>query len=188
MKKLISFDIGIKNPSYTIFYYIDDISEILNIVSVKDNWYKNKCTLDKNTLDDIISKYDISTTDTVIIERQRGRFIKLMSYIHGYFEGKGFGNVNIVNPFTYNLRLKSYRDRKKFSEILFKRFLSINNIDIEIPTGKIDDISDSFNLGILYLGKVKNNYDKLNIANINTTLETFNIHKYKIELNKSQPK
>lgn len=168
-KHLIAFDIGIKNLAYSIFSYTTDAS-IIRITTIKDTWKKERALLDG-----IITTYNLNAEDHIIIEQQiMNKYIKIMTYIKGFFEGRGFKNVLIVKPFTFKLNLGEYIDRKRFSVQLFERFLELNSINYS-ALEKMDDISDSFNLGIIYLGKLKNNFKKINIDNINYILRTFDI-------------
>lgn len=89
--KLISFDIGLLNSSYSVFSYEDyDIDYvIINKIKLCDK-------ISRDLLDDIINSNNISLDDNILIEEQRNiTYAKRMSYIKGFFEGRKFKSAFI---------------------------------------------------------------------------------------------
>ncbi|QGM48895.1 MPPV-271 Holliday junction resolvase protein [Magpiepox virus 2] len=143
MTVICSVDIGIKNPAYTIFRYED--SKVSLIAIEKSDWSDN---WEYNVTKDL-TKYN---PDIVVLEKQgyRSPNAKIIYFIKGFFYNTNT-LVIVRNP---TFQGGSYSDRKKQSVITFIDKLSrySDHIDDILSSfTKLDDIADSFNLGIAYI-------------------------------------
>nr|WIK87566.1 hypothetical protein TDPV-268 [Oriental turtle dovepox virus] len=142
---ICSVDIGIKNPAYTIFNYDKDNSTIKLIAIEKSDWSKN---WERSVAKDLTSY----NPDVVILEKQgfKSPNSKIIYFIKGFFYNTNT-KVIVRNP---TFKGGSYRNRKKQSIDTFIQKISEYS---EYKNGilnkytKLDDIADSFNLGLSYM-------------------------------------
>ncbi|QRY18990.1 ORF-120 [Teiidae poxvirus 1] len=141
--RVCSVDLGIKNPAYSVFEFD---SKNISLVSLeKLNWSKD---WEKNVIKDI-TKHN---PDIVVLEKQgpKSPTSKIIYFVKGFFFSTDT-KVIVRNP---PFRGISHRDRKKQSVTVFLEKISeypdIKNSIINKYT-KLDDLADSFNLGLSYL-------------------------------------
>ncbi|CCU56396.1 holliday junction resolvase [Mythimna separata entomopoxvirus 'L'] len=158
---ILSIDVGIKNLGLSLISFNNYKCNIICIKeSIPNISYKK--------LDKLYIKHHMNIVDTVIIEQQvkGNKNIFYYGFIYSYFESKN-KKVYSVKPYTYNMKIESYRQRKKYTVNILKNIIN-NNIDNVLLLSnytKYDDIADSLCLGLKWL--------KIDINNIN--LETMQI-------------
>lgn len=139
----LSIDIGIKNCGISIFK-IKNNKIIINCIL--DDW--NDISVDY--LNDFLNFFKIDNSYIVIIEKQlKGRKnIFIHGFLNAYFQKLKFNIIN-SNSFSFNINIKSYKQRKKISEYYFNQIT--NNIDLCI---KKDDIADSLCMGLININNI----------------------------------
>ncbi|ALA62511.1 hypothetical protein [Turkeypox virus] len=142
---ICAVDIGIKNPAYCVFNYENGILELLEIE--KSDWSNNW----EKAVSMDVSKF---TPDIVLLEKQgfKSPNSKFIYFIKGLFYNTNT-KVIIRNP---TFKGGSYAKRKKLSIETFIEKIpeySGSKSDILNKYKKLDDIADSFNLGISYIEK-----------------------------------
>lgn len=160
----LSIDIGSKNCGISIFKIIDNK---INIICILDEW--NNITT--NYLNKFLIFFKINNKYIVIIEKQlKGRKnIFLHGFLNAYFQNLNFNIIN-SNSFTFNIDIKSYRQRKNISKYYFNKIVSFKlNI-------KKDDISDSLCMGLVNINNILNIYKNNKIQIIENFLKDYNIN------------
>ncbi|ARF02798.1 SWPV1-234 [Shearwaterpox virus] len=148
MTIICSVDIGIKNPAYSVFRFTN--SKVSLVAIEKCDWRHN---WEYNVSKDL-TKYN---PDIVVLEKQgfRSPNSKIIYFIKGFFYNTNT-SVIVRNP---TFKGGSYTNRKKQSVITFIEELSkYSDYKDEVLSTftKLDDIADSFNLGISYIkSKIK---------------------------------
>lgn len=143
---ILVIDIGSKNVGLSMIRYSN---EMANIICIKDTWID----LNYAKMEEIYEKYHFSLLDVILLEQQiKGiKNIFYLGFLSAYFQSKN-KNVYIVKPYTYGMKIKSYRKRKNVSITLFKKVMNnANKLTILSKNSKIDDISDATCLGLKWL-------------------------------------
>jgi hypothetical protein len=142
----LSIDIGSKNCGISIFKIINNK---IFVKCILDNW-KDISVL---YLNNFLKFFKIDNSYTIIIEKQlRGRKnIFIHGFLNAYFQNLNYKIIN-SNSFSFNINIKSYKQRKKMSEYYFNQLVNINsNI-------KKDDIADSLCMGLININTILNIY------------------------------
>nr|6P7A_A Chain A, Holliday junction resolvase [Fowlpox virus]6P7A_B Chain B, Holliday junction resolvase [Fowlpox virus] len=142
---ICSVDIGIKNPAYAIFNY-DNTSNTIKLIAIeKSDWTKN---WERSVARDL-TRYN---PDVVILEKQgfASPNSKIIYFIKGFFYNSNT-KVIVRNP---TFKGGSYRNRAAASIDVFiqkiSEYTDYKN-DILNKYTKLDDIANSFNLGLSYM-------------------------------------
>ncbi|QRI42979.1 Holliday junction resolvase protein [Cheloniid poxvirus 1] len=150
MTIICSVDIGIKNPAYSVFRCIG--SKVSLIAIEKSDWSSN---WEYNVTKDL-TKYN---PNIIVLEKQgfRSPNSKIIYFIKGFF----YNTSTLVVVRNPTFQGGSYSNRKKQSVITFTEKISkYSDYKDEILSSftKLDDVADSFNLGISYIeSKIKKN-------------------------------
>lgn len=154
MKKILSIDIGYKNPSYVLSYYNNNIfKKIIIFKNIKYSKYE-ECLK-------YLEYFFSLKIDEVIVEKQYlySKNLCLMSYIHGFFSAKEIP-VFIVNPISIirpNKQIKSRSVRKNFSVNIINEILINQNLNYKFLC-KDNDICDALNLAFYHICNKKKDY------------------------------
>lgn len=142
MKKILSIDIGYKNPSYVLSFYNNNIlKKIIIFKNIKYSKYE-ECLK-------YLEYFFSLKIDEVIVEKQYlyAKNLCLMSYIHGFFAAKQIP-VFVLNPISSirpDKHIKTRSIRKKFSINIINGILKNQNLNYKFLS-KDNDICDALNL------------------------------------------
>lgn len=144
----LSIDIGIKNCGISIFKIVNN--EIF-VDCILDNWNN----ISVNYLNNFLHFFKINKSYIIIIEKQlKGRKnIFIQGFLNAYFENLNYNIIN-SNSFSFNINIKSYKQRKKISEFYFNQLINTNLIL------KKDDMADSLCMGLININNILNIYKK----------------------------
>ncbi|CCU55772.1 holliday junction resolvase [Choristoneura biennis entomopoxvirus] len=146
---ILSIDVGVKNLGMSMIGLIDNKC---NIICIKENLSNIPYNKLYDKLNKIYNKYHMHNVDNVIIEQQfRGRRnIFYYGFIYSFFQGKN-KLVQAVKPYTYSMRIKTYRLRKFHTINIFKNLMRENDTFILSDYTKYDDIADATCLALKWL-------------------------------------
>lgn len=182
IKRILSIDIGFKNPAFVIIAVEENKENIKNIKFI--NIYTNLEIKDIQIDTSFILEYFISEKiDIVIIENQFTlKNSKLMSFIQGYCSAKKIKTI-IRQPISNLRNNKIFKNRslkKGFSVDCLNTILNSQNINIKFLK-KHSDICDAINICLFYLYELKNNRrDKDFLNNYNIPIEIIKFIRLKI--------
>lgn len=154
MKKILSIDIGYKNPSYVLSLYDNNMfKKIIIFKNIKYSKYE-ECLK-------YLEYFFSLKIDEIIVEKQYlyPKNLCLMSYIHGFFAAKQIP-VFVLNPIA-NIRpdkhIKTRSVRKKFSINIINKILKNQNLNYKFLS-KDNDICDALNLVFYHIYNKKEEY------------------------------
>lgn len=154
--KILCIDIGFVKPGFSLINYENETINIDFFLDITFKLAKNKVNF--KSMNEYLNYFSILKLDLVVIEKQfTDKNKNIAYYMEGFFNGKGIKTI-MKSPISC-LRKKQDGDtrsiRKNFSVDLFNSFLIKNNLnnENELMLKKDCDLTDSVNIGLLYIHK-----------------------------------